>query len=64
MLKLIELLTFLETKLNWGIKNGLYVVGDAFIHALLYTLEDYNPSHAIQIFLKYNLNKSVKKFIA
>lgn len=54
-------MTFLETKLNWGIKSGLYVVGDAFIHILLYTLEGYTTFKAIQIFLKNNQNKSEKK---
>lgn len=60
MLKLPELLTFLETKLNEGIRSGLYVVEDAFIYVLLYRLEDYTTFKAIQIFLKYNLNKSEK----
>lgn len=42
-------------------KSGLYVVEDAFIYTLLYTQEHYTTFKAIQIFLKYNLNKSVKK---
>lgn len=42
-------------------KSGLYVVEDAFIYTLLYTQEDCTTFKAIQIFLKYNLNESVKK---
>lgn len=41
-------------------KSALYVVEDAFIYTLLYT-QDYTTFKAIQIFLQYNLNKSVKK---